>query len=159
MTPGWEDGFLVANDPIDGRSILVNVQMYLAARMVDCQEMMEFALCNIDDSTEMLGTIIKDHTHSSIERFEEPLRHAIMEMYGASHTTGDIGPLRLAMARLVDVVLMYLWLNPTFKGPLERYWFPQIFWRLAVDNDFFCQRQLLEPKGADWKATKIRRLT
>jgi hypothetical protein len=132
---------------MDGRSILVNVQMYLAAKMVTCKEMMEFALCNLEDSTEFLKTAIKDHTlSSSIAHFEEPLRSAIMEMYNAAESPLDIGPLRLAMARLVDVVLMYLWLNPAFKEPFENHWFPQVFWQLAVDNHFFSKRGLLEPQ-------------
>jgi hypothetical protein len=120
--------------------------MYICGASVKCKAMMTFATDNIDETTYIIERIIPISCHQpDIRRFHEPLRQALTMLFEQpnSHL---MGPMRLAMARLVDVCFLYLILNRGFKTSFESRWMPWLFANCARDNDYFRRVGGLDPQ-------------
>lgn len=119
--------------------------MFICAASVNCRTMMNFATNAIDDTTDVVETLMPTvHQRHDLARFHEPLCAALDIMFDQ----GDrpvMGSMRLAMARLVDVSLMYLALSPDFKERFEATWCPWIFLNCVRDNDRFKKLGWLDP--------------
>jgi hypothetical protein len=78
----------------------------------------------------------------NVHLFHEPLRLALADMYAQSD--GPLmEPLRLAMARLVDVVLVSLWGNDAFQFVKREKWEDKLFPLCYHDSVRFHQSGLL----------------
>jgi hypothetical protein len=136
---------LNADDPLEASSIFKNVFMYICGASVKCKAMMTFATNNMDETTHVIECIIPTGCYQpDIQRFHEPLRMALTMLFEQPDTR-LMGPMRLAMARLVDVCFLYLILNQGFKLSFENYWMPWLYANCVLDNDYFRTVGALDP--------------
>lgn len=134
MQADYDGAWLSADDPLNGACIHKNVFMFICGASVNCRAMMDFATNAIDDTADVMEPLMPTvYQRYDLGRFHEVLREALAMMFDQ----GDrpvMGTLRLAMARLVDVCMMYLALNPGFKERFEAAWCPSIFLNCVQDN-------------------------
>jgi hypothetical protein len=107
--------------------------------------MMQFAVDALNDIADVADNILPTHYLCDLSRFHEPLRAALVMVFDQ----GDrpiLGILRLALARIVDVSLMYFVLNPGFRAPFMTLWCPYVYFNCVRDNDWFTSREWLEPR-------------
>lgn len=144
--------------PLDGEPIRKNVFMYICGMSVDCRSLMTYAATRIDDiSNKILSgkLLTRDFcaTHD-IFRFTRPLTLALFMMYEQPQQPGQYH-LRLAMTRLLDVLMMQLVMNDSFRRTIDRDWVPAIIQNAINDNIHFRNVGLLfdleyEGEGLEW---------
>lgn len=141
---------------MDANCIYLNVEMYLAAKMVRYHEMEDFALRNIEDAAHIYKRfLVRCQVGRDILRLEGPLRRAIVAMFHAPYVYRDMEPLRLAMARLVDAVLLFLWYNPYSAERVMQAWFPTFFRQLLIDNRYFRERGWILSRPDTWRPFEL----
>jgi hypothetical protein len=147
----YDGAGLNGDDPLDGSSIQKNAYMFICGASVNCHEMMEFATDAVDDATEVIEDLMPTVYNShDLARFHEPLRVALTMVFDQGDGL-EMGSMRLALARLVDVSLMYLVLNPAFKIPFEMAWCPYVIMNCIRDNKLYKRLGWLDapPEGQE----------
>lgn len=140
---GYEGSGLTPGQPLDGLPVYRNVAAYVAGASVHCPSMMAFAVRALEAIREALTPVVLTglfRDDPNVHLFHEPLRLALADMY--AQADGPLmEPLRLAMARLVDVVLVSLWGNDAFVK--HEMWVEMLFPLCYHDSVRFRQGGLL----------------
>ncbi|KAK0733976.1 hypothetical protein B0T26DRAFT_46780 [Lasiosphaeria miniovina] len=142
-TKRWERVVLDPYYPHDGEVLRVNVFHYICGVSVGCPSMINHAVAAIDGATMVLAQFLPGHVDFDLSRLYQPLEVALITMYDQ----GDgalMQPLRSAMARLVDVSLMWLVRNHGFYFTFTTRWFPSLYDKLKADNIRFGALGLLD---------------
>lgn len=141
----YDGAYLNLADPLDGESIRRNAYMFVCGSSVDCRSMMDFATDGIDETTQVMECLMPTLYQSrSLARFHEPLRDALAILFDQGDRPLAL-TMRLALACLADVTLMYLVLNPAFRVPYETTWCPWIALNCLRDNARFKAMGWLDP--------------
>lgn len=139
----YEGSGLTPGQPLDGLPVYRNVAAYVAGASVHCPSMMAFAVRALEAIREALTPVVLTglfRDDPNVHLFHEPLRLALADMY--AQADGPLmEPLRLAMARLVDVVLVSLWGNDAFVK--HEMWVEMLFPLCYHDSVRFRQGGLL----------------
>jgi hypothetical protein len=142
---GYEGSGLTPGQPLDGIPVYRNVAAYVAGASVDCPSMMAFAVRALEEIRAALIPVVLTglfRDDPDVHLFHEPLRLALADMYAQSDGS-LMEPLRLAMARLVDVVLVSLWGNDAFQVVKHEKWMEKLFPLCYYDSVRFHQSGLL----------------
>ncbi|OIW34427.1 hypothetical protein CONLIGDRAFT_626430 [Coniochaeta ligniaria NRRL 30616] len=128
----YENSTLPATDSLDCDCIRKNVYMYLCGASVDCRSMMTFATSAMDQITSALTDIMPAVSKEpGLYRLYIPLRQAL-ELLHSQGNRPNMFPMRVAVARLVDVTMLYLMANKGFMSMFEQQWakeiYPMSFW-------------------------------
>ncbi|KAK3329777.1 hypothetical protein B0H66DRAFT_634910 [Apodospora peruviana] len=144
-------------EPLDGQPILKNVLMYICGASVNCRSMMDFATDAIEDITQTIlsggpqgGHILSSHycgTHD-IFKFTDPFSLALSTLYEQGPNPFMVG-MRVAMARLVDVCLMHLIINQSFRKSFLLQWMPALWQNVRNDSSYFAKHGLLDDIRGD----------
>lgn len=148
-----------AANPWDLTSVMANVALYVAGTTILCKPLMAFAVRSINATTEAIEPVI--HTRfrspegdSSMLRVEDGLRNALAMMYGQPYqrTPDDLAQdgnhwfaLRLALAKLGDVVLPYISLNQATAERMKSPEWQDVIGPAAEDIRILSERGLLAP--------------
>lgn len=123
--------------------------MYICGASVHCHSMMNYAIEGINDAVELVGrTLPVQYGWGNLARFHEYLLRGLVLAFDQGNRP-VMAPLRLHMARLVDVSMMYLVLDHEFRNRFYRYWTPWVFLNCVQDSIFFAQVGMLNsaPEG------------
>jgi hypothetical protein len=135
--PGYDGGSVNAEDPLNGEPIRRNVFMYIAGSSVNCPAMMNFAVKNLEQITDTVEHVLPQNYRSSLETFYGPLGLSLIALYDQGNRELMLA-MRLAMARLVDASMLYLFANEGFRPIFEQEW-PELYCNILKDNNFFRQ--------------------
>ncbi|KAH8905060.1 hypothetical protein BR93DRAFT_929305 [Coniochaeta sp. PMI_546] len=121
---------------MDGDCIRRNVYMYLCGASVDCRSMMNFATSAVEQITSVLADIMPAvYKDTGVHRFYIPLTQGLELLHSQGNRT-NMFHMRVAMAKLVDVTLLYLMVNEGFKDTFKPHWgreiYPMCFWDSVV---------------------------
>ncbi|KAK4457881.1 hypothetical protein QBC42DRAFT_235263, partial [Cladorrhinum samala] len=133
--------------PLLGEPIRVNVFKYICGASVNCSNMMRFAFDRLDDAASILSEYLPQLRHQvsmNLITLFDPLGFALAMMYEQG-SRQLMFPLRQVMARLVDLTMLDLILNPSFKRAFECGWVEFIYPNLVKDNIWFAAVGLLDP--------------
>lgn len=134
--------------------------MYICGASVNCEAMTKFALNAIERTTETLAQIVSvKYLDMGLHRLFVPLGQAL-ELLRFQGNRPNTFPIRLAVARLVDVTLPYLMKNASFRYAFEANWRKELYPMCWTDSVLFRQMGLIgqphvgdrsreEPVGAD----------
>ncbi|KAM7205497.1 hypothetical protein V8F20_003081, partial [Naviculisporaceae sp. PSN 640] len=143
----WANGAGKGHNVPNGEAIRRNVFMYICGASVNCESLMTYAADRLDEISEA----ILDNNLFTVEfcrsndlfRFSHPLTLALMMMFEQGHRK-VMWTLRLAMARLCDVVLLRMMCNESFSRTLDQEWRPRfLFSNVLNDSIFFRHHDLL----------------
>jgi hypothetical protein len=106
--------------------------MYISGASVDCRSMMDFATAAMDRITADLTSLIPNvYGDPGLHRLHVPLRQGL-ELLHSQGNRPNMEAMRLAVARLVDVTLLYLVKNEGFRHAFLHHWcreiYPMCFW-------------------------------
>jgi hypothetical protein len=132
ISPVYENSTLPLDDPLDGDCVRRNVYMYLCGASVDCRAMKNFATSATDRVTAGLSNLMPSvYRDAGLHRLYIPLRQGL-ELLRSQGNRPNMFPMRAAMAKLVDVTLLYFMENEGFKYSFEPHWgkeiYPMCFW-------------------------------
>lgn len=155
----WDNGVGKGRNVPNGEPVRRNVFMYICGASVNCESLMAYASDRIDEVSEA----ILDNNLFTLEfcstndlfKFSLPLSLALMMMYEQGHRQNML-MLRLAMARLCDVVLFKMLCNEGFNRTVNQEWGPRFLWHNVVnDNIFFGFHNVLFPMEGPDDADKL----
>ncbi|KAK3335760.1 hypothetical protein B0T19DRAFT_17455 [Cercophora scortea] len=141
----YDGAVLIPKFPLDGESIRKNVFMYICGASVNCQSMMKYATDAINAATEIVQQLIpSQYYRSDLICFYQPLTCALAMLY-SQHGRGQLMfAMRLAMAKLVDVCLLWLFRNQVFRDFFQATWGPALYFECMMDNHYFHGLGLLD---------------
>lgn len=106
--------------------------MYLCGASVDCPSMMAFATSAMDRITSVLATVMPAvYRDAGLHRLHIPLRQGL-ELLRSQGNRPNAFAMRVAVARLVDVTLLWFMENEGFGYAFRSHWereiYPMCFW-------------------------------
>jgi len=127
----YPDSILPIHDPLDGECIVKNVYMCLCGASVQCHALSRYAIGAIEHITAALEPIMPAIcTDPNLDRLYIPVRRALVILDEQGNRDYTFG-IRIAVARLVDVTLMYFMRNAGFRS-MFREWmrdiYPMVYW-------------------------------
>ncbi|KAL2019819.1 hypothetical protein VTK56DRAFT_9170 [Thermocarpiscus australiensis] len=130
-----------------GAFIRQSVFMYVAGASIDYPHLMDESADVVEEAADTFKVLLRAMTRRELEEADLsqlylPLREALILMYVEGHHPVMTG-MRLAMAKLIDLTLMYMILNPGFREELDTHWCPWIYQNILNDNLFFSRQGLL----------------
>ncbi|KAK3393228.1 hypothetical protein B0H63DRAFT_516425 [Podospora didyma] len=133
-----------------GICIQLSAFKYICGITWEIQPMMDFALKALRETTEILKAVFPASLDgdlfytTDLSGLYHPLATAQLMVFHQGFITPNI-PLRLAMAKLIDVCIMYLVMNPGFLADFENQWMPSIWEEILLDHNYFRERGELDP--------------
>ncbi|KAJ9142164.1 hypothetical protein NKR23_g7391 [Pleurostoma richardsiae] len=129
--------------PLEAASIVTNVAMYIAGMSVLCRPMMDYALTFIEDATDIIQDELPKLYKGNIDSLEESIRRGLKIMYEQGNEK-YLWSLRVVMAKLMDVCMLYLLLSPGWPTKYVEHW-RMLIPLVKRDNEFFREAKMLRP--------------
>lgn len=106
--------------------------MYICGAGVDCHAMSNYAISAMDSITSTLSTLMPAiYKLPGLHRLYNPLSQGL-ELLHSQGNRPNMFPMRVAVARLVDVTLLYFMKDAGFKSTFKPEWdgeiYPMCFW-------------------------------
>jgi hypothetical protein len=123
-------------NPLEGTSLKMNTFMYICGASIDVQAMTTFAVKRINQATEIISALVPHHYPNDLSRLFLPLRDALSMVFEQPDIP-EMRPIRVALARLIDNVLVWLMGSPSFRSHFDYTWFPWVYYNCMSDNHRF----------------------
>lgn len=119
--------------------------MFICGASVDCTSLKDFTTGAINKTADQLAPLAHKYKGAMTAEFYDPLTDALGMLFSQGETS-VMEPMRLAMARLIDMVIMYLIRNTEFKDKFIEDWClkSDIYARCYFDNKRFMGAVLLD---------------
>ncbi|KAG7292677.1 hypothetical protein NEMBOFW57_002714 [Staphylotrichum longicolle] len=145
-------GTLTLVNPLDGSPIRHAVFAFIAGASVACSAMTAAALAALDTAASRLRTFFLSQRDpatalaaADLAPLYDPLSDALIMAYGqGGGARACVRPLRVALAHLLDVTVLWLALNPGFREMMGARWTAWVFPHVVRDCAQFGREGVLD---------------
>lgn len=150
-TPALPTGTLTLVNPLDGSPIRHAVFAFIAGASVACSAMTAAALAALDTAASRLRAFFLSQREpataiaaADLASLYDPLSDALIMAYGQGGARACVRPLRVALAHLLDVTVLWLVLNPGFREMMGARWTAWVFPHVVRDCAQFGREGVLD---------------
>lgn len=120
-TPEYDNCDYDYDDPLDTRSINLNVAHFVAGASVHCRQMMDHALSRLEEATEDIAELTDLLRHARLDDFQQEILRAHMSMW-AQPDQWRLLSLRIVMGKLMAVAFPIILQSPHWKTRFKQLW-------------------------------------